>query len=109
MTSEDLDLLTAACAPATFRRGNEDVYDESYCKAFKMGASDFAVQLDLAGSGLLGTIEDKLLHGGVEKMYIKPELYELNVYGDPRHYVFPVVPRLTLLCSSRQGFVPQVT
>jgi hypothetical protein len=41
-TSEDLDLLTAACDPATFGRGNEDVYDESYRKAVKMDASNFS-------------------------------------------------------------------
>ena len=83
MTPEDLDLLTAACDPATFGRGNEDVYDESYRKAVKMDASNFSIQLDPAGSGLMRTIEDQLLQGETENKYIRAELYKLNVYGDP--------------------------
>ncbi|KAF9648975.1 hypothetical protein BDM02DRAFT_3167372 [Thelephora ganbajun] len=79
-TPADLDLLTAACDPATFGRGNEDVYDESYRKAVKMDASNFSVQLDLAGSGLIRTIEDQLLQGEAEKMRIRAELYKLNVH-----------------------------
>jgi hypothetical protein len=84
-TSEDLDLLTATCVPATFGRGNEDVYDESYRKALKMDGSDFAVQLDLVSSGIMRTLEDQLLQGETEKMYIRAELYKLNIYGDSRH------------------------
>jgi hypothetical protein len=81
-TTEDLDLLTAACDPATFGRGKEDVYDESYRKAVKMDASKFSIQLDLAGAGLIQTIEDQLLQSGTENMHIKAELYKLNVYGN---------------------------
>ena len=77
-----MDLLTAACDPATFGRGNEDVYDESYRKAVKMDASNFVVQFDLAGSGLMRTIEDQLLQSETENKYIRAELYKLNVYGD---------------------------
>ena len=47
-----------------------------------MDASNFAVQLDLAGSGLIRTIEDQLLQGETEKMHIRPELYKLNVYSN---------------------------
>jgi hypothetical protein len=47
-----------------------------------MDASDFATQLDIAGSGLIRTIEDQLLQGETENMHIKAELYKLNVYGD---------------------------
>ncbi|KAF9648980.1 hypothetical protein BDM02DRAFT_3269016 [Thelephora ganbajun] len=81
-TPVDLDLLTAACDTATFGRGNDDVYDESYRKAVKMDASNFSVQLDLAGSGLMTTIEDQLLQGEAEKMRIRAELYKLNVYNE---------------------------
>ena len=87
-TPEDLDLLTAACEPATFGRGKEDVYDESYRKAVKMDASDFSIQLDLAGSGLIRTIEDQLLQGETENMHIKAELYKLNVYGNSCSFCF---------------------
>ena len=81
-TLEDLDSLIAACDPATFGRGDEDVYDESYRKAVKMDASNFAVQFDPAASGLLKTIENQLLQGDTEKMRIKAELYKLNIYGN---------------------------
>jgi len=80
-TSKDLDLLHEACDPATFGRGNEDVYDESYRKAVKMDASDFALQLGLVGSGLMRTVEDQLLQTKTENKYIRPELYKLNIYG----------------------------
>ena len=65
-----------------FGRGNEDVHDETYRKALKMDASNFAVQLDLVASGLIRTIEDQLLQGEMEKMRIRAELYTLNVYGN---------------------------
>ena len=76
-----MDLLLAACDPATFGRGNEDVYDESYRKAFKMDPSDFIVHPNITGSGLMRTIEYKLLQGGTENKCIRAELYKLNVYG----------------------------
>ena len=106
--SEDLDLLTAACDPATFGRGNEDVYDESYHKAVKMDASNFTVQLDLVGSGLLKTIEDQLLQGETENMYIRAEPYKLNVYGNSRD-VSPGFFSLTSSHPPRKGFVLQGT
>jgi len=84
---EDLDILATACEPATFGRGNEDVHDESYRKAVKMDASNFSIQLDLAGSGLTGTIEDQLLQRGTDNKYIRAELYKLNVYGNPGYDV----------------------
>ena len=65
-----------------FGRGNEDVHDETYRKALKMDAPNFAVQLDLVASGLIRTIEDQLLQGEMEKMRIRAELYTLNVYGN---------------------------
>lgn len=58
------------------------MYDESYRKAVKMDASNFSVQLDLAGSGLIRTIEDQLLQGETESMRIRAEPYKLNVYGN---------------------------
>jgi len=47
-----------------------------------MDASNFAVQLDLVDSGLMKSIEDQLLQGETENMYIRAELYKLNVYGN---------------------------
>jgi hypothetical protein len=34
------------------------------------------------GSGLMGIIEDRLLQGETDNMYIRPELYKLNIYGN---------------------------
>ena len=92
-TSEQLDQLAAACSPATFGLEGQDVYDESYRKALKMDAADFAVQFDPTISNLIKTIEESLLQGQTEKMSIRPEVYKLNVYGTfdapfPRHRSF---------------------
>lgn len=46
-----------------------------------MDASNFIVQLDLAGSGLVRTIEDQLLHGEMVDNYMRAELYKLDVCG----------------------------
>ena len=81
-TPDDLGLLIAAREPATFGRGRGDVYDESYRQAVKMNASDFSIRLDLTTSGLVRTIEDRLLQGETENVRIMAELYRLNVYGD---------------------------
>ena len=78
---EQLDQLAAACSPATFGLGGQDVYDESYRKALKMDAADFAVQFDPTISSLVKTIEGSLLQGQTEKMSIRPEIYKLNIYG----------------------------
>lgn len=47
-----------------------------------MDASNFSIQLDLAGSGLMRTVEDQLLQSKTDNKYIRAELYKLNVYGD---------------------------
>ena len=46
-----------------------------------MDASDFSLQLDLVGSGLMRTVEDQLLQTMTENKYIRAELYKLNIYG----------------------------
>lgn len=46
-----------------------------------MDASNFSLQLDLAGSGLMRIIEDQLLQTETENKHIRAELYKLNVYG----------------------------
>ena len=82
-TPEQLDQLAAACDPATFGRGKQDVYDESYRKALKMDATNFAVQFDPAASGLIKTIQSNLFRRQMEDMSIVPQIYKLNVYGRP--------------------------
>lgn len=80
-TPEQLGQLAAACSQATFGRGNQDVYDESYRKALKMDATNFAVQFDPTLSGLTETIEQNLLRENSGEVSIKPEIYKLNLYG----------------------------
>ena len=75
-----------------------------------MDASDFAVQLDLTGSGIMGAVEDQLLHHGkAENKYIRAELYKLNVYGNSDCDVSVVSPSLILLRLSRQRLILQAT
>ena len=52
-----------------------------------MDASDFSLQLDLVGSGLMRTVEDQLLQSKTENKYIRAELYKLNIYGKSRREV----------------------
>jgi len=87
-TPEQLDQLAAACSPATFGRGDQDVYDETYRKALKMDTVDFAAQFDPTVSSLTETIRENLLQGQAEKMEIKPEIYKLNIYGRFCHCFF---------------------
>ncbi|KAI6111124.1 hypothetical protein F5141DRAFT_1202856 [Pisolithus sp. B1] len=80
-TAQELDKLEAACQPATFGVNNENVYDESYRKAGKMGAAEFATTFDVEDSDLIGIVSQGLLEGDDEDRGIKLELYKLNVYG----------------------------
>ncbi|KAJ8079243.1 hypothetical protein PM082_021743 [Marasmius tenuissimus] len=82
-TPEQLDVLTAACDPATFGRANEDVLDESYRKAGKMDAEKFASKFNLETSRILPTVLPQLLVGsGKNDHEVEAELYKLNVYGE---------------------------
>ena len=74
-----------------------------------MDVSNFVVQFDPAGSGLIRIIEDQLLQSEKGNMYIRAELYKLNVYGNSRRDFSPVSSSLTSLYPSRQGFVLQGT
>ena len=56
-----------------------------------MDASNFSVQLDLAGSGLIKTIEGQLLQSEVDHKHIRAELYKLNVYGKSCREIPPTV------------------
>ncbi|KAF4618646.1 hypothetical protein D9613_009835 [Agrocybe pediades] len=81
---EDLSLLAAACQPASFGRGEEDVYDDSYRKAGKMDVTDFSILFNPWASGMLDTINQMLLrkrNAGNSNVSIKAQLYKLNVYG----------------------------
>ncbi|KAF7300600.1 Fe2OG dioxygenase domain-containing protein [Mycena chlorophos] len=82
-TDEHLEELAAACQPATFGRGQEDVLDENYRKAGKLDCANFASSLDIASLQVIDAISPDLLDGrdDADKKIIRPELYKLNVYG----------------------------
>ena len=96
-TPKQLDQLAAACDRATFGRGNQDVYDESYRKALKMDTTGFAAQFDPTLSSLIKIIEGSLLQGQKEKMSIRSEIYKLNVYGS----LLRLAPVIVCLTSRR--------
>ncbi|KAJ2926736.1 hypothetical protein H1R20_g10379, partial [Candolleomyces eurysporus] len=77
----DIAKLVEASQRATFGRGDQDVFDESYRKAWKMDSSQFSPQFDVIHSGVMDIVQEQLLHyekGGVK---LDPRLYKLNVYG----------------------------
>ncbi|KIK19568.1 hypothetical protein PISMIDRAFT_623848 [Pisolithus microcarpus 441] len=80
-TPRELGELEVACQLATFGVNNENVYDESYCKAGKMDSIDFATSFDVEDSDRLNVVDQGLLEGDDEERAIKLELCGLNVYG----------------------------
>ncbi|KAJ2925957.1 hypothetical protein H1R20_g11148, partial [Candolleomyces eurysporus] len=105
----DIAKLVEASQRATFGRGGEDVFDESYRKAWKMDSSQFAPQFDVIHSGVMDIIHEQLLHyekGGVK---LDPRLYKLNVYG-PGSFFKPHVdtPRANDLFATLVVVLPTV-
>ncbi|KAF6748371.1 hypothetical protein DFP72DRAFT_574982 [Ephemerocybe angulata] len=78
---EDILKLIEVCEPATFGRGNEDVLDESYRKAWKLDVSQFASQFDVVTSGVLDTVQEQLLLYESSTKTLEAYLYKLNIYG----------------------------
>ena len=77
----DIQKLVDVCQQATFGRGDQDVFDESYRKAWKLDTSEFATQFDIIRSGVMNIIHDQLLHDEKNNMKLEPHLYKLNIYG----------------------------
>ncbi|KAF5332447.1 hypothetical protein D9611_005223 [Ephemerocybe angulata] len=82
----DLNALVQACDQATFGRGNEDVLDLSYRKAWKLDTSRFSAQFNVVKSGLLDVVHDELLRYNDSSLKIDAQLYKLNVYGPGSHF-----------------------
>ncbi|KAH8882268.1 hypothetical protein GQ53DRAFT_701013 [Thozetella sp. PMI_491] len=76
-----LDGLIADMAPASFGRGGEDVYDETYRKALKLDPSRFSTNFSPYTSGIVDAIAQMLLpsYRIGSKRGVKAELYKLNV------------------------------
>ena len=81
-TPSALDVLEKACDPATFGVDQADVLDVSYRNAGKLDKTQFSLNLDVEGSGLLEAVRTGLFSGQAERRPIHAELYKLNVYGE---------------------------
>ena len=67
--------------PATFGRGGEDVYDESYRKAVQMSPNTFCTTFDPYSLGIVDTIAQVLLPSVIDSTShraVRAELYKLN-------------------------------
>ncbi|KAH8824977.1 hypothetical protein DL96DRAFT_153001 [Flagelloscypha sp. PMI_526] len=74
-----LNQLTETCEPATFGKGGEDVFDESYRKAGKLDNNRFSPLFDVRNTGVLAAAVSGL--GRDPNEHVHAELYKLNVYG----------------------------
>lgn len=85
-TEVNLAKLVEDCELATFGRGGEDVYDESYRKATKMDPSRFSTTFNPYEVGIVDTIAQTLLptlRHSQQTRTVKAELYKLNVSEYP--------------------------
>ncbi|CAA7266073.1 unnamed protein product [Cyclocybe aegerita] len=80
-TEGQLEALAAACQPATFGLGQQDILDESYRKAGKMDAANFAAQFTAFTSGITDRVGEFLLEAPSTPQSLRFELYKLNIYG----------------------------
>lgn len=86
-SNSSLEDLLAACAPATFGLGGEDVLDETYRKAGKLDRSQFSIDFHPHDYGIVDAISQILLpdfkspgmKGRGEHRGVLAELYKFNV------------------------------
>jgi hypothetical protein len=76
--------LVAACQPATFGHGQQDVLDESYRKAGKLDPSAFSTNFCPYETGIMDAVSAALLNELTENkehvsLGVFAELYKLNV------------------------------
>ncbi|KAI1333093.1 hypothetical protein F5Y16DRAFT_407097 [Xylariaceae sp. FL0255] len=82
----ELNRLLKHSQPATFGRGGQDVYGESYRKALKMDTDAFCTTFDPYSVGIIDTVAPILLpsvSGSLTHRCVQAELYKLNVYSGP--------------------------
>ncbi|SPQ20420.1 395e13ec-bd05-4163-82fc-4c0ce8aa25bc [Thermothielavioides terrestris] len=87
-TENNLDRLIKDMTPATFGRGGEHVYDESYRKALKLDPTRFSSTFNPYELGIVDTIAQTLLPSlrhSQQTRSVKAELYKLNasLYSGP--------------------------
>lgn len=78
--------LLAACTPASFGRGGNEVIDEDYRKASKLDPTAFLTSFCPYQAGIVDIISQLLLPNGTnakDMRSVKAELYKLNVYSAP--------------------------
>lgn len=79
-STQAFERLLKDCDPATFGRGAEDVYDESYRKAGKMDAGEFCSNFNPYEHGVIYTVNQALAQSSPEGFRgVRAELYNLNV------------------------------
>lgn len=81
-TEKNLGQLIKDMTPATFGRGGEHVYDESYRKASKLDPTHFASTFNPYELGIVDTIAQTLLPSlrhSKQTRAVKAELYKMNV------------------------------
>ncbi|PIL34922.1 hypothetical protein GSI_02709 [Ganoderma sinense ZZ0214-1] len=96
--------LADACAPGTFGVAGEDVYDETYRKAGKLDAKNFATTFDTRSTSLVNAIRIELLIENPKRIQsedVSIEPYKLNVYGKDAFFKAHVdTPRSELMFGS---------
>ncbi|CAA7266086.1 unnamed protein product [Cyclocybe aegerita] len=108
-SSEDLKVLAESCQPATFGVNKQDVFDETYRKAGKMDAANFATQFHPSACGVVDAIRDAMLPAQDTDRGIKIEMYKLNVYGPGAFFKAHVdTPRSDTMFGSLVVVLPTV-
>ncbi|KAI5360171.1 putative prolyl 4-hydroxylase alpha subunit, Fe(2+) 2OG dioxygenase domain-containing protein [Septoria linicola] len=84
--SDAFKALLAACQPASFGRGGEEVMDEDYRKAGKLDRSSFATTFCPYETGIIDIVTQLLLTQTKQSKHersLRAELYKLNIYSAP--------------------------
>ncbi|TQV90386.1 oxidoreductase, 2OG-Fe(II) oxygenase family protein [Cordyceps javanica] len=89
-----LDRLLQHARPATFGRGGQDVYDESYRKALQMDPATFCTTFEPYSVGIIDAVAQVLLPSvsdSTTHRAVRAELYKLNIYSGPSRKFKPHV------------------
>ncbi|KXN86763.1 hypothetical protein AN958_09623 [Leucoagaricus sp. SymC.cos] len=81
MTESDLEALLDACQPASFGRGSDNVFDETYRKAWKMDAGVFSWLFNPDSGRFVADLAQGFCPWDSLDRGIRVEPYKLNVYG----------------------------
>ena len=90
----NLDQLIKDMQPATFGKGGQDVYDESYRKATKLDPDSFSTTFNPYELGIVDVIAQTLLptlRHSKQTRSVRAELYKLNV-NTPWSGLLPALP-----------------